>query len=269
MALKSHMNQSEMEASPPSKRAISQYSSTSDKLAQRVAILSYDTNPQPWYSWLESRLNIAANDVLEVGSGTGELWRHIDSTFAKSLTLTDFSSAMCDRLREVQLYSSATVKQCDAASLPFADESFDLVIANHMLYHLDSPEAALVEFSRVLRPGGRLCASLNGRDHIAELLDLGASVGRPSPILEAARITAETAPELLSNHFKNVTMERFPGEFDVPFPEPVLEYLASWGDESMTEKQEVDARSVIEKSIGDEGSFKVKKNMVLFSAVKV
>ncbi|KAI4250309.1 MAG: hypothetical protein L6R42_008762 [Xanthoria sp. 1 TBL-2021] len=259
-----------MEASPPSERAISQYSTTSDKLAQRVAILSYDTNPQPWYSWLSSRLNIAANDILEVGSGTGELWRHLDSSLAKTITLTDFSSAMCDKLRELRLHASTsmTVKQCDAASLPFEDATFDLVIANHMLYHLDSPEAALLEFSRVLRPGGRLWVSLNGRDHIAELLELGQAVGRPSPILGAARITAEMAPGSLSKYFKDVATERFPGDFDVPVAEPVLGYLASWGDEAMTEKQEADARALVEKRIAEEGSFRARKNMVLFSAVK-
>ncbi|CAO1596687.1 MAG: hypothetical protein LQ349_002983 [Xanthoria aureola] len=265
-----------MEPSPPSKRAVSQYATTSEKLAQRVAILSYDTNPQPWYSWLSSRLAIAsAKDILEVGSGTGELWQHVESSSssslaAKTITLTDFSAAMCDKLRESHSHPpiSATVKQCDAACLPFQDGAFDLVIANHMLYHLDSPEAALVEFARVLRPGGRLAVSLNGRDHIAELLELGRTVGRPSPILDAARITAETAPALLSKYFKDVTTERFPGDFDVPVAGPVLGYLASWGDEAMTGTQEADARALVETRIAEEGSFRVRKNMVLFLAVK-
>lgn len=53
-------------AMEPSKQAISQYSKTSDKLALRVAILSYDTQKQTWYSWLEERLDVAG-DVLEVG----------------------------------------------------------------------------------------------------------------------------------------------------------------------------------------------------------
>ncbi len=266
-----------MEPSPPSKRAVSQYATTSEKLAQRVAILSYDTNPQPWYAWLSSHLDIAsAKDILEVGSGTGELWQHVDSSSsssslaAKSITLTDFSAAMCDKLREIHSHppTSATVKQCDAASLPFEDSAFDLVIANHMLYHLDSPEAALVEFARVLRPGGRLAVSLNGRDHIAELLELGRTVGRPSPILDAARITAETAPALLSKYFEDVATERFPGDFDVPVAGPVLGYLDSWGNEAMTGQQEADARALVEKRIAEEGSFRVRKNMVLFLAVK-
>lgn len=251
----------------PSKRAISQYSTTTDKLAQRVAILSYDTNTESWYPWLSSRLPVAGNDVLEAGSGTGDLWRHLDASNARSLTLTDFSFAMCNRLKELRL-PRANVQQCDAASLPFADATFDLVIANHMLYHLDDPSAALQEFVRVLRPDGRLRVSLNGRDHIAELLELGAAVGRPSPIVDAARISAETAPELLSRYCKDVTVERFPGAFHIPEPGPALTYLASWGEDAMTVEQEGRAREWVGRKIKEDGRFTVKKNMVLFSAVK-
>ncbi|KAI4125133.1 MAG: hypothetical protein LQ338_004429 [Usnochroma carphineum] len=251
----------------PSKQAISQYANTSDRLALRVAILSYDTNPQTWYSWLGERLHVVG-DVLEVGSGTGELWRRIDSSHAR-LTLTDFSPAMCEKLRELRFPQAISVKQCDAAALPFPDARFDLVIANHMLYHLDDPEAALGEFFRVLRPGGRLRVALNGRDHIEELLALGAAVGRPSPILDAARVTAETAPGLLGKYFGDVNVERFPGEFDVPDPGPVLGYLTSWGDGAMAVEQEADARALVEERIAREGSFRIRKNMVLFSASKL
>jgi SAM-dependent methyltransferase len=47
----------------------------------------------------------------------------------------------------------------------FADESFDGVIASHMIEHLANPVAALVEFWRVLRPGGRLVLLVPDRDH--------------------------------------------------------------------------------------------------------
>ena len=137
-----------------------------------------------------------------------------------------------------------------------------------MLYHLDNPEAAVKEFARVLRSGGQLRVSLNGRDHIEELLALGVAVGRPSPILDAARITAETAPDLLSRYFKGVNVERFPGGFDVPDPKPVLGYLESWADEPMSPEQDANARILIDRKIKEEGSFKIRKNMVLFSATK-
>jgi len=253
-------NPPSMEAS---KHAVSQYENTSSKLAARVAILSYDSNAQNWYSWLESHLAVSG-DVLEVGGGTGELWRHIDHSKAK-LTLTDFSPAMCDQLRDLKIPGS-TIRQCDAANLPFPDASFDLVIANHMLYHLDDPDKAIKEFARVLRPGGRLRTALNGREHIAELLALGTAIGRPSQILNAARITAETGPEHLAKHFKKVEAEPFPGDFVVPTVEPVLDYLGSWGDEPLSSEQEAAVRAVVEPKIAKDGSYRIRKDMVLLSA---
>src|SRR6185312_10755327 len=44
----------------------------------------------------------------------------------------------------------------DAAELPFAAASFDLVIQRHVLWTLPDPAAALAAWARVLRPGGRL-----------------------------------------------------------------------------------------------------------------
>lgn len=245
----------------PSTHAAAQYANTSDKLAARLAIHDYNTHSEGWFAWVGHRL-ATTGDVLEVGAGTGELWRNTDASLAR-LVLTDFSAAMCERLRGIP---GATVRQCDAVQLPFADASFDTVIANHMLYHIDDPDAALAEFARVLRPGGQLAVALNGLDHLDELLAIGALVGRPSVIRNQARIVAETAPQFLSRHFTDVSSQRFPGAFDVPTPEPVLAYLASLGDQPLNAEQEAAARKIIEPKIAAEGSFRICKNMVLFTA---
>ncbi|MDX5456788.1 hypothetical protein ACGFI5_05455 [Micromonospora tulbaghiae] len=51
-----------------------QYAATTGNLTARIALHSYGTNPQSWYAWLGERLPLSG-DVLEVGAGTGELWR--------------------------------------------------------------------------------------------------------------------------------------------------------------------------------------------------
>ena len=47
-------------------------------------------------------------------------------------------------------------EEADAEALPFAPASFDLVVSRHLLWTLPHPEAAIDEWRRVLRPGGRL-----------------------------------------------------------------------------------------------------------------
>ena len=248
----------------PSAIAVSQYATTSSKLAGRLAIHDWNTSGQHWFVWAGERI-AKEGDVLEIGAGTGELWRQTDHSKAR-LVLTDFSAAMCDRLREID---GATVQQCDATKLPFADGSFDSVIANHMLYHVDDPDAALKEFARVLRPGGKVHIALNGMDHLEELLNVGAEVGRPSVIRDRAKVVAETAAGYLEKYFADVTYERCPGAFEVPRYEPVLAYINSIGDEPLGGDQEAKARRIIEDTIAQKGKFHVNKHMVLFTGRRV
>ena len=57
----------------------------------------------------------------------------------------------------------------DVQELPFPDGTFDAAVAAWMLYHVPDRDRAISELARVLRPGGRLVAITNGRDHLAEL----------------------------------------------------------------------------------------------------
>jgi ubiquinone/menaquinone biosynthesis C-methylase UbiE len=247
----------------PSTYATSQYSNTTDKLTTRIAIHSFNTNPQSFYVWVGERLSLTG-DVLDVGAGTGELWRHVDHSKAK-LTLVDFSPAMCTKLREIP---GAAVHQCDAVNLPFPDCSFDGVIANAMLYHLNDPDAALKEFARVLRAGGKLTVSLSGRDNIAELYALGSAVGRPSIVSDTTRITAESAPTYLEQYFTDVVAEEYPGDLVIPDAEPILAYLGSLGNEPLSAAQEEAARGLIEDKIAKDGNFRVRKHTKLFTATR-
>src|SRR5204863_4173260 len=71
---------------------------------------------------------------------------------------TDISQGMLHELsgsaRELGVQVSTAC--CDASSLPFADDSFDLVFGHAVLHHIPDLEQAFAEFRRVLRPGGTL-----------------------------------------------------------------------------------------------------------------
>ncbi|WP_144119888.1 class I SAM-dependent methyltransferase [Catellatospora sichuanensis] len=252
-------------SSTPSAHAISQYASTTGNLTARIALHAYGTNPQGWFAWLDERLPLSGK-VLEVGAGTGKLWTHVDHAGrGLDLTLTDFSPAMCAQLRTIP---GAQVRQCDATQLPFADASFDTVVANHMLYHLDDPAAALREFRRVLRPGGRVAVAVNGSDHLDELNAIGPVIGRPELALHATQndFTAETGPAYLARHFTEVTVERYHCDLDVPTTEPVLAYLASMANEPLTPEQRSAAHALVQARVDTEGGFRVRKHTVLITA---
>jgi SAM-dependent methyltransferase len=248
-----------------SERAIHQYATTTGNLTARMAIHAYGTNPQTWFAWLSERLPVAG-DVLEVGAGTGELWRHVDHSRAR-LTLADFSPAMCDRLRAIP---GATVRQCDAAELPFADASFDCLIADHMLYHVDDPALVLQEFARVLRSGGRLAIALNGPGHMAEVDTLAAALGRPDieRMSPQSAVNSDTAPALIARFFGAVGVERYDCDLAIPAAEPVLAYLASMAEQPLTPAEEAAARRAVTDRLETDGSFTVHKDTSLITAVR-
>lgn len=90
--------------------------------------------------------------VLEVGCGTGELWHEsgTDPAATHTVVLTDLSAGMVRRARE-RLGTAFCFAVADAAALPVARASTNLVLANRMLYHLPDRVAAIGELRRVLR----------------------------------------------------------------------------------------------------------------------
>src|SRR5215208_3748225 len=96
---------------------------------------------------------------LEIGAGTGYFSLNLlQAGIVRSAVCTDVSPGMLATLRgnAERLGLEVETAPADAAALPFADASFDLVLGHAVLHHLPELDKAFAEFSRVLRPGGTL-----------------------------------------------------------------------------------------------------------------
>lgn len=96
---------------------------------------------------------------LEIGAGTGYFTLNLmQAGVVRSAVCSDISAGMLETLagNAEQLGLDVDTQLADAEALPFADESFDLVIGHAVLHHLPDLGQAFREFHRVLRPGGRL-----------------------------------------------------------------------------------------------------------------
>jgi len=98
-----------------------------------------------------------ALDALDAGCGTGFLAFELAAR-GHRVTGVDFAPAMIAEARRkaAERGISARFEEADAEQLPFVPASFDLAISRHVLWTLPHPEAAIDEWIRVLRPGGRL-----------------------------------------------------------------------------------------------------------------
>ncbi len=105
------------------------------------------------------RFPIAPGDrLLDLGCGAGrhaaEACRRGATVVALDMSAPDLKEAR-DRLGEVDPDRKRSIAvQGDALRLPFADGSFDRIIAAEVLEHIPADEAAMAELARVLRPGG-------------------------------------------------------------------------------------------------------------------
>jgi SAM-dependent methyltransferase len=117
---------------------------------------------QHW--WFRSRRDIIfklvqklgikrTSDILEIGCSSGILMEKLRDTGFTNLTGIDISDA---GIRQAQQRGLTNTFVMDGAKLDFADESFDLVLASDVLEHIEDENAALREWTRLLRPGGQL-----------------------------------------------------------------------------------------------------------------
>lgn len=137
--------------------------------------------------------SLAGYRVLDIGCGDGMLTGTLAATGA-SVTGIDADPEIV--AAAAATVPSATVVMGRAESLPFADGSFDLVVANTVLCLIDDRRAALAEAVRVLRPGGRLLLGELGRWSLWALTRrikgmLGASLWRRSQFADARSLVAE------------------------------------------------------------------------------
>ncbi len=98
-----------------------------------------------------------ALDALDAGCGTGFLAFELAAR-GHRVTGVDFAAAMLVEARRKAAERGVAIRfeEADAEQLPFAGGSFDFAISRHVLWTLPHPEAAIGEWIRVLRPGGRL-----------------------------------------------------------------------------------------------------------------
>ena len=112
--------------------------STSKNLNTRISIHDkYSTNKQGFGNWIYSHYEIEDGArVLELGCGTGSMWKGHDELIKKcgELVLSDFSDAMIETTRQtIGELPNITYCSIDIQNIPYDDASFDVVIANMML----------------------------------------------------------------------------------------------------------------------------------------
>ena len=241
----------------------------SSNLDARVAIHQrFSTNPYGWMNWVfDHLLKLPENaNILELGCGPGYLWKENSSRIPTGwrITLSDLSSGMLDAAwRNLVVTGRAfQFKEIDAQSIPFEDETFDAVIANHMLYHIPDRSKALAEIKRVLKTGGHFFATTVGDQHMKQMLHWYAQV-HVSKVWEsfASPFTLENGLEQIEPFFPNVTLLRYDDNLHITEIEPVMDYIRSgMRVAELSENELVKLRVYLEKELKEKGNIFIQKD---------
>jgi SAM-dependent methyltransferase len=193
-----------------------------DNLRARQALYEEKEGPDARETLWEALAELTPRRVLEVGGGEGELAERMQRELNADVRFVDTSPRMVELART----RGVEAQVGDVQALPFADESFDAVVAAWMLYHVPDLDLGLAEIARVLVPGGTLVAVTNSVDHLRELREL---ISYPRNFEET--FNRENGEERLRRHFAHVERRDVDGKVIVRDRAKLVAYRDSLSSE--------------------------------------
>ena len=237
----------------------------------------YSVNQETWFSWLFRQYHLENGmKVLEVGCGNGELWKKNAAAIPDaSITLSDISEGMVNDAKENLEHVANMRYACfDVEDIPYDDATFDVVIANHVLFYIKDLPAALNEIYRVLKPEGVFYASSYGHKHMHEITDL---VKEFDTRITLSNINLydifglENGEQLLSRFFARVELLRHEDALEVTNRDDLSNYILSChGNQGEYISKKYDEfRKFLDRKLAKTKSFHITKDAGMFICQKV
>lgn len=177
-------------------------------LEARIAIHKFGTGKESFHKWVWDKLGVNKPvKILDVGCGTAEFWKENYAGLPKgsALVLTDFSDGMVKKAKESISGDNITFEVADIDRLPYKDDSFDIVMAHHVVYHAENKDKALSELKRVVKNSGFVTITTNSEKHMINVYEIGRQLDKNFPcdrIIDS--FTEKIANQMLPKFFKKL-----------------------------------------------------------------
>lgn len=218
---------------------VDQYKNASN-LGVRIQLHNdYSVNQQRWFPWIFEQIELReGQNVLELGCGTGGLWIENIADIPKNVNvvLSDQSAGMIEDARNsiskkhIAQKDSFQYEVFECTNIPYEDQIFDVVIANHVLFYIEDRVKVYNEIKRVLKPGGVFICSTYGKNHMKEITQLVQDFDSDIVLSEKNLYDIfglENGEEELEQHFSEVEKRLYDDYLLVDKAEPIVDYILS------------------------------------------
>ena len=261
------------------KELLQQYIDSSNLDASVKLQDRFSSNRHGWYKWTFNNIKLNKKyKVLEIGCGNGALWsKNIDLLDKDiNITLTDVCEDMVNNAKKnLSDYSDVfDFEIVDPNNIPFEDESFDLVIANHILFYMKDLDKVLKEIKRVLKVGGHFYSSTIDSNNMKELESLMKGFNSNIKISEekiSSKFGMENGQEILSKHFSQTKRYLYEDKLVINDSKGILEYIYSIPGNiiELVDTKKKDFGKYIDLNINKHGNIYITNNQVLFESIKL
>ena len=206
----------------------------STNVAARIRLHSeYSVNQEGWFPWLYRMSEIQDGmNILEIGCGNGALWLENMNYIPQHvhITLSDISDGMLRDAKNSINDERFSFSCFNAENIPFEDESFDVVYANHMLFYCENIDLVLKECHRVLKKSGKLICSTYSKRHMKEITELVQEFDKDivlSSDVLYERFGLDNGNNILNRYFDSVECIRYEDSIEISDSEPLINYIVS------------------------------------------
>lgn len=250
------------------------------ELSDRLDLLEKSSsNPYPWRRWLFDRIRaIDPLRVLELGSGSGCLWADNLGQLGMrwEIVVSDLSSAkLAQSQSRIGARRGFDFQVIDAHRIPYPDDYFDVVVADHLLHRISEPELVLREIRRVLRRGGKLLVSAIGKRNLLEMEGLVFAT-YPSSDLDSVfpdtrkTFSLDTGVEFLRPFFHDIRLELYSDALLVTDGQSLVDSIYALnrlaGDQTIIREADRDRlRGTIDGILAQRGCVRIHKDTGLFT----
>lgn len=233
----------------------------------------YSINPYTWFEWLYDHYHINTDmKVLELGCGNGKIWSLNKEKIPSNsqITISDISQGMVNDAREnLKDIKNISYDCFDCHHIPYDDQSFDLVIANHLMFYLKDIPTMLKEVKRVLKPNGYFFCSTYGKNHMKEITTL---VKEYDSRITLSNVNLydifglENGKDILQQVFSHVELDYYDDYLLVTNMDDIANYILSChGNQSEYISKDYQAfKRFIDKKLKNNKTFKISKDAGLF-----